>query len=113
MLEKLFGEKRFALFDLGPTEFDYKASFSTGYTRCARLLYFPRNSYNLALVAAHNALNGISLSSGKILEILRLQGAAREFLGRLTSTPYLRRAPQSTRLAPLKSFKGTQSKSNL
>jgi CelD/BcsL family acetyltransferase involved in cellulose biosynthesis len=90
MLEKLFGEKRFALFDLGQTEFDYKAFFSTGYTRCARLLYFPRNSYNLALVAAHNALNRISVSSGKVLKILRLKTAAGEFLGRLMSAPYLR-----------------------
>jgi hypothetical protein len=83
-LEKLFRQKRFAVFDFGQTEFGYKAFFATGHTRCARMLYFPRNSYNLALVAAHNVLQGVSISGGKILETLRLKAATKEILAWLS-----------------------------
>jgi len=57
ILERLFSEKKFRIFDLtGTTYYAYKKQFSSGSIRCARVLWFRPCCRNLLLVLANYLL---------------------------------------------------------
>jgi SAM-dependent methyltransferase len=53
MLERLFGERKFRLFDFGGQEWGYKALFATGFVDYVRVIWFPITTKNLVMVTAH------------------------------------------------------------
>src|SRR5260370_29046087 len=53
IIEALFAEHRFRLFDLGGHTADYKAVHATGSIDYLRVIWMPITAKNLALVAAH------------------------------------------------------------
>jgi CelD/BcsL family acetyltransferase involved in cellulose biosynthesis len=53
IVEALFAEHRFRLFDLGGHAADYKAFHATGSIDYLRVIWMPITSKNLALVGAH------------------------------------------------------------
>jgi CelD/BcsL family acetyltransferase involved in cellulose biosynthesis len=73
ILERLFAEQRFRYLDFGSMQYQYKEFFSTGQTRCARLLYLRPTVRSLAIVAAHLATMGISYAGGQVLAALKLK----------------------------------------
>lgn len=56
ILERLFCEKRFRLFDFGGQAYDYKALFGTAGIAYARVFWFPVSAKNFTLVIAHHFL---------------------------------------------------------
>ena len=60
ILEKLFSERRFRIFDFtGTTYYAYKKQFAAGSIRCGRVLWFRPSFRNLLLVLAHYALAAV------------------------------------------------------
>jgi CelD/BcsL family acetyltransferase involved in cellulose biosynthesis len=53
IIQELFTERRFRLFDLGGHGTDFKAFHGTGSVDYARVIWFPRTVKNLILVGAH------------------------------------------------------------
>ena len=56
ILETLFAEHEFQLFDFGGQDWDYKAHHATGSIDYARVIWFPKTAKNLSLVTAHYLL---------------------------------------------------------
>ena len=54
LIERLFAERRFRLFDFGGMASDYKAFFATGGIDYVKVIWFPINLKYLILVLAHN-----------------------------------------------------------
>jgi hypothetical protein len=53
MLERLFAEHKFRLFDFGGQEWGYKALFATSYVDYVRVIWLPITAKNIILVTAH------------------------------------------------------------
>ena len=53
ILEKLFAERRFRLFDFGGQEWDYKTMFATGQTNYLKVIWFPKTISNFVLIMLH------------------------------------------------------------
>jgi len=53
IIERLFAERRFRLFDFGGMASDYKAFFATGSIAYVKVFWFPINLKHLMLVSAH------------------------------------------------------------
>ena len=60
MLERLYDEKRFTLFDFDRGEALYKSIFSTHSFRCATIFCFRSSAKNLAYVIIHSGLTALS-----------------------------------------------------
>jgi len=73
IIEKLFTQPRFRVFDFGSGYFEYKAFFSTHSVRCAEIIYLRRNLRNFTLVLAHAALNAVSRTLKQVLDVLGLK----------------------------------------
>lgn len=86
LLEGLFSEKRFTIFDFGTGEASYKKSFSTGESSCAVVYHFRYSPKNLIFLAAHSAAWLASISIVKSLSALRIKGIVKKLLrsGRLS-----------------------------
>jgi Acetyltransferase (GNAT) domain len=56
MLDKLFKQRRFRVFDFGGHAWPYKALFATGGVDYIKVMWFPITGKNLLLVTAHYAL---------------------------------------------------------
>lgn len=73
ILERLFAEQAFRMFDFGPGDSDYKAFFATGSIPCADVYYLPRNLRNLAFVTAHSANVALWRMTTAVLDALRVK----------------------------------------
>jgi CelD/BcsL family acetyltransferase involved in cellulose biosynthesis len=73
VLKSLFVEARYRYLDFGDGTLPYKQFFSTGYVRCARVIYFRRTFYNLAIAMSHHSLSSISRGSGRLLKVIGLK----------------------------------------
>jgi hypothetical protein len=84
LLESLFAEAKYDCFDFREGEIWYKRTLATGSKPCARIIYFRRSPWNLALVTTHWSLGALSRAAGKGLGALRLkQGIKRTVMGKL------------------------------
>ncbi len=77
MMESLFAEGRFRLFDFGQGGGVHKERFATGSTRCADLYYFRPTLRNRLLLRLHAGIDALSEGVGRLLERLNLKSAIR------------------------------------
>jgi CelD/BcsL family acetyltransferase involved in cellulose biosynthesis len=77
LLERLFDERKYRRLDFGEGTLPYKQFFSTGYVRCARVIYFRRSARNLAVVLSHWSLSTLSRCGGRVLELVGLEHQVR------------------------------------
>ena len=68
MLEKLFAEGRFQLFDFTEGEGGHKEFWARSHAQCADVYYFPTNLKNAALVGCHSALFSVSRTAVRTLD---------------------------------------------
>jgi len=80
VLERLFAERDFRIFDFGRGEAAYKATFATGSTFCADIYYFRRTGANLFLVCAHRAVRAVWSAIAKMLEFFGIKRRLRNFV---------------------------------
>jgi Acetyltransferase (GNAT) domain len=73
IIERLFAQRCFRVFDFGSGYFEYKAFFSTHSVRCAEIIYLRRNLRNFTLVLTHAALNAVSRTLKRVLDVLGLK----------------------------------------
>lgn len=73
VLEKLFGEGRFRLFDFAEGEGSHKEFFSTGSTQCSDIYYFRRTVRDIIMLATHTAVVAVSRSLGRVLDLLQVK----------------------------------------
>ena len=73
IIERLFAQPRFRIYDFGSGYFEYKAFFSTHSVRCAEIIYLRRTLRNLALVLAHATLDAVSRTLKQVLDVLGLK----------------------------------------
>ncbi len=72
LLQSLFRERRFTLFDFTEGEGAHKELFSTGSVRCADLYFFRPSPKNVALIGLEAALASASRSAVALLKTLHL-----------------------------------------
>jgi CelD/BcsL family acetyltransferase involved in cellulose biosynthesis len=70
VLEKLFAEGRFQLFDFTEGEGGHKEFWARSHAQCADVYYFPTNLKNAALVGCHSALHTVSRTAVRTLDRL-------------------------------------------
>jgi len=73
MLERVFAERRFRIFDFGTGDAFYKSFFSTGVAPCAVVYHFAYTPKNLAFLGAHLAAWLISTAIVKTLSALGIR----------------------------------------
>jgi CelD/BcsL family acetyltransferase involved in cellulose biosynthesis len=79
VLEKLFSENQFRMFDFTEGEGSHKEFFSTGNTRCADIYYFRRTLRNLFLLSFHACLSILSGAMVQVSELLGLKAPIKKF----------------------------------
>jgi CelD/BcsL family acetyltransferase involved in cellulose biosynthesis len=82
LLERLFMEKKFQIFDFTEGEGQHKALFATNNTKCADVYIFRRSLANSIIVYSHAALDSASNLLGRILAKLHLKTAIKRLLRR-------------------------------
>jgi hypothetical protein len=82
MLQRLFEERRFRVFDFGSGDFKYKEFFSTGSVRCADLMYLRSTPRNLALILAHRGLRILSSALKGLLDMFGMKARVRKLVHR-------------------------------
>jgi hypothetical protein len=80
VLESLFAEAKYRYLDFGDGTLSYKQFFSTGYIRCARVIYFRRDCYNLLVAMSHYSLSSISRGSGRLLKVMGLKERVKKLM---------------------------------
>jgi len=80
LLERLFVDRQFRIFDLGPGDWPYKAAFSTASVDYATIFFFPRNLKNGGFVLLHSAVQAMRSTA---ISALRLLGVSETELKRL------------------------------
>jgi CelD/BcsL family acetyltransferase involved in cellulose biosynthesis len=80
VLEELFAEGRFKVFDFTEGDSQHKEQFSTGSVDCAHLYYFRRTVTNACLVAAHIMLGEMTKGTLAILERAGVRERVRRYL---------------------------------
>jgi CelD/BcsL family acetyltransferase involved in cellulose biosynthesis len=70
VLEKLFAEGCFQLFDFTEGEGGHKEFWARGHAQCADIYYFPTSLKNAALVGCHSALFTVSQTAVRTLDRL-------------------------------------------
>ena len=80
VLERLFAEGRFRLFDFTEGEGPHKEFFATGSTRCADVYYFRRTFRNLFLLGLHAGLDALSRAGVGALDALGLKARLKKLL---------------------------------
>lgn len=73
VLERLYTERRFELFDFEMGEFLYKSIFSTHSFSCSDIYCFRLSARNIAFVFAHAALTAVSLALARLTRALRIK----------------------------------------
>jgi hypothetical protein len=83
LLESLFAERKYGLFDFKEGELWYKRMLATGSKRCSRVIYLRRNPKNLALVITHWSVGSLSRAAGEGLAKVGVkQGLKRLMMGK-------------------------------
>jgi hypothetical protein len=95
ILEKLFEERRFKVFDFGGQAWDYKAFFATGSIDYLKVIWFPVTAKNLILVATHHLVQQAWRSAAWARNTCR--NAGRRFSWNRSSTSSLYEEPNSVR----------------
>jgi CelD/BcsL family acetyltransferase involved in cellulose biosynthesis len=80
LLKNLFEEKKYSCFDFGEGSLTYKQFFATDHIPCARIVYFRRNTCNLAVVLSHWSLSHLSRFAGKALQVLGVKSRLKYLL---------------------------------
>jgi CelD/BcsL family acetyltransferase involved in cellulose biosynthesis len=83
VLQALFAERRFLMFDFTEGEGQHKEVFSTQSLLCGDVFVVNRRLAPLSVVMLHRAVDGISTATGAALERLTLKSRARRLLRRL------------------------------
>ena len=73
VLERLFQQARFKIFDFTEGEGQHKAFFSTGSMLCADIYYYPRSVWNLVMLVLHSSVSEVSELAGRVLEEVGLK----------------------------------------
>ena len=79
VLETLFNEGGFRMFDFTEGEGTHKRFFSTGSTRCADVYHFRRTAKNYLILYLHNAADFVSTSAVRVLDKLGLKARLKKF----------------------------------
>jgi hypothetical protein len=82
ILADQFSEGRASVLDFGTGESPYKTHFATHRTWCSDVYYFTPTISNVMLILAHTLVDYISVSTGKLLECLRVKSAVRGLMRR-------------------------------
>ena len=82
VLERLFEERRFRLFDFATGQAEYKEFFSTGSVLCANVYYVRRTASNAALIALHNSLYHSSRIIVHLLDRLKVKTYVKQWMRR-------------------------------
>jgi hypothetical protein len=80
LLEWLFNDRRFAIFDFTEGEGQHKSFFATHSTKCADVYVFRRSAPNMLFVYLHAGLDSLSALLGRILAGLHLKSAIKRLL---------------------------------
>ena len=80
VLEKLFNEGDFRIFDFTEGDGSHKRAFSTGSVRCADVYYFRATIKNLSILSIHRGLAALSRNTTKIFDLLRIKDLAKKFI---------------------------------
>jgi CelD/BcsL family acetyltransferase involved in cellulose biosynthesis len=80
VLEKLFAEGRFRMFDFTEGQGPHKEFFATGNTRCADLYFFRPTLRNLLLLKLHSGLNSFSAKTVKTLDRIGLKSKIKKLI---------------------------------
>lgn len=80
MLERLFAERRFSLFDFTEGDGAHKELFATGNTMCSDLWYFRRTPRNAAVVTGFAAAHEATRWANAALDRYNLKGRVRAFI---------------------------------
>jgi hypothetical protein len=78
-LRSAIGEDRFAVFDFGSGEAQYKRAFATGSLRCATVFFFRPTARHLITVAAHRACVATSDGCGALLNRLGIKDRVKQY----------------------------------
>lgn len=82
ILQRLFAEGNFRLFDFGGQENWYKDFFSTRVTLCADVYYLPRTWRNYVILALHSAFVSLNRAAGKILDVFGIKARVKRVFRR-------------------------------
>lgn len=80
LLEQLFKQNKFAIFDFTEGEGQHKAFFATNSTKCADVYVFRKSLGNAILIYSHAGLDTASSLMGRVLSRLNLKAAVKRFL---------------------------------
>ena len=80
VLQDLFAEGRYRVFDFGQGGGTHKERFATGSTRCADIYCFRPTLRNRFRVRLHILVDSLSVGTGKLLDALRLKVLARRVI---------------------------------
>jgi hypothetical protein len=80
VLERLFSEAKFKMFDFTDGEGPHKEFFSTGNTWCADVYFLRRTMRNLLLLRLHSGLKTLSGRTVKALERLGVKSRIKKFI---------------------------------
>lgn len=83
IVQRLFADQRFRVFDFTEGEGDHKAFFSTGSTLCADIYYFRRSVRNVSLVYLHALLSHASRRAAAGLDKIGLKHAVKQAVRRI------------------------------
>ena len=80
VMEHLFTEGRYRLFDFGQGYSQYKELFSTGNTRCADMYYLRRTLKNVLVIRLHSGMDRLSSHAGNMLHRIGLKTKTKKLL---------------------------------
>ena len=80
VLERLFSEGKFKMFDFTDGEGPHKEFFSTGNTWCADVYFLRRTVRNLLLLRLHSGLKTLSGATVKALDRLGVKSQIKKFI---------------------------------
>ena len=96
ILERLFSQREFRIFDFGGQDWGYKAFFGMSHVDYIRVIWFPITAKNLSLVVVHYFLKSAWSGAARLKQILvRCSRRARAFAAYLPAArtvPCLRRS---------------------
>ena len=80
LLQQLFSDREFRIFDFTEGEGQHKAFFATHNVYCADVYFFRRTLWNYLTIVAHAGVNAFSSGLGKFLDKLKVKSAIKKFL---------------------------------
>lgn len=82
ILDRIFSERRFRIFDFGTGEAAYKSFFGTGTAPCAAVYHFAYTPKNLAFLGVHLTAWSVSAAAVRILSVLRIKDSIKKAIRR-------------------------------